>query len=105
MSHMSSFAPGLFEYEVVPAPTKPKRVPGLSKDNERVAHELAEIFNEMAEDGWEYIRADTINIDNVTGISGNIPVAHTLLVFRRPLALPAPGTRTMAPLVLDNRVA
>lgn len=90
MSHMPQITEVLYEYDVVPAPKKAMRVPGLIREDDRVAHELMELFNDMALDGWEYVRADAIPIDNVTGIAGNLPATHTMLVFRRALALPAP---------------
>ncbi|WP_179381174.1 DUF4177 domain-containing protein [Jannaschia marina] len=102
MSQMPQITDVLYEYDVVPAPTKPMRVPGITKENERVAYELGELFNDMAVEGWEYVRADRIPIDNVTGISGNLPTTHTMLVFRRPLALPPAQGQ---PLVLDKRIA
>ncbi|MCK0167302.1 DUF4177 domain-containing protein [Jannaschia sp. S6380] len=104
MRHDPTQSSVIYEYEVIPAPTKPERQPGLKTDGERIAFMLSEIFNELAEEGWEYVRADTINIDNVTGIAGNAPKGHTLLVFRRPLTLPAPRQSSDA-LVPDNRVA
>ncbi|CTQ51355.1 hypothetical protein JDO7802_03394 [Jannaschia donghaensis] len=94
----------IYEYDVIPAPKKPQRIAGLTREDDRVAHELSELFNDMAVEGWEYVRADTINIDDVTGIAGNVPKAHTLLVFRRPLILPAVPTQRDA-LVLADRIA
>ncbi|SDZ09487.1 hypothetical protein SAMN05444004_10613 [Jannaschia faecimaris] len=103
MKHAPQFTEVIYEYEVIPAPTKAKRVAGLIKENERVAHEISELFNDMAIDGWEYVRADTISIDDVTGISGNIPKAHTLLVFRRPLIQST--TDAVEALMLKDRIA
>lgn len=101
MSHMPQITDVMYEYDVVPAPKKPMRVQGISREDERVAYELSALFNDMAIEGWEYVRADAIHIDDVTGISGNVPKTHTLLVFRRPLMLPAAGDA----LRLTNRVA
>lgn len=89
MSHMPHIADVLYEYDVVPAPKKPMRIAGVTREDERVAYDLAALFDDMAVDGWEYVRADVIHIDDVTGISGNVPKTHTLLVFRRPMMLPA----------------
>lgn len=104
MSQMPKITDVLYEYDVVPAPKKPMRVPGLTREDDRVAYELSSLFNEMAVDGWEYVRADVINIDDVTGIAGNVPKSHTLLVFRRPMILPSAPARSDA-LVLSKRVS
>ncbi len=101
MTHMPPSLSAGYEYDVVPAPTRIDRIPGLKTDGDRIACMIAQTFNAMADEGWEYVRADVIQIDNVTGISGNIPKPHTLLVFRRPLS---PQARQPAPLVLQNRV-
>lgn len=82
-----------YEYEVVPAPTKPERRPGLKTDGERMAFAMAELINQMAEFEWEYIRCDTLHVDNITSITGTEAKSHTLLVFRRPLVLSATPTQ------------
>jgi len=102
MSQITAPADVLYEYDVVPAPKKPMRVPGLTREDDRVAYELSTLFNDMAVEGWEYVRADTINIDDVTGIAGNVPKAHTLLVFRRPMILPAAPARADTSVTTDR---
>ena len=91
-----------YEYEILPAPSKIERHAGLKTDDERLAVSFAMTINMMAEEGWEYVRADRIDIDNTTGISGPQTKTHMLLVFRRPISVPSGGEE---PLILSDRVA
>ncbi|MEL7183395.1 MAG: hypothetical protein AAFY65_12880 [Pseudomonadota bacterium] len=103
MKHLRSAQPLTYEYEVIPAPHKPERRPGLKTDAERMAFAMALIINQMADDDWEYIRCDTLPVDNTTSITGTESKSQTLLVFRRPFVLAQPPKRD-APLVLNDRL-
>jgi hypothetical protein len=50
-------------------------------------------MNELAQDGWEYLRADTLPAEERSGLTSKTTVYHNLLVFRRPTAA------AMAPLL------
>ncbi|RME16984.1 MAG: DUF4177 domain-containing protein, partial [Alphaproteobacteria bacterium] len=75
-----------FEYKVVPAPTRARRVKGAKTPADRFAQTLAEAMNALAADGWEYLRADTLPQEQRKGLTGRVTVFQTMLVFRRPLA-------------------
>ncbi|MEC7764278.1 MAG: DUF4177 domain-containing protein [Pseudomonadota bacterium] len=72
-----------YEYNVVPAPKKGKRAKGVKGAEARFAHALAECMNEMAADGWEYLRTDTLPSEERSGITGRATVFQNMLVFRR----------------------
>ena len=50
-----------YDYKVVPAPKRAKRVKGLHAPEELFAATLAEAINEVARQGWEYVRAETLH--------------------------------------------
>lgn len=87
-----------YEYRVIPAPAKGEKDRGLKTGAERFAHALTRAMNDMAREGWEYLRADTLPAEERSGLTSKTTVYHNLLVFRRAvaagadlgLALPAP---------------
>lgn len=72
-----------YEYNVVPAPRKGKKAKGIKGAEARFAHAVAECMNEMAADGWEYLRSDTLPCEERTGLTGRTTTFQTMLVFRR----------------------
>ncbi len=74
------------EYKVVPAPSHGEKARGLKTPAERFSHALALVMNDLARDGWEYLRADTLPSEERTGLAKRSTVYHSVLVFRRPLA-------------------
>lgn len=79
------------EYKVVPAPGRGEKGRGLKTPADRFANALALLVNELARDGWEYLRADTLPSEERSGFTKRTTVYHSLLVFRRPVAAPAPA--------------
>lgn len=80
-----------FEYRAIPAPSRPEKVKGLKTSEERLARSLTELMNQMAADGWDYLRADTLPCEERKGLFGGRELRHhSLLVFRR--ALPVRNT-------------
>ena len=74
-----------YEYKVVPAPAKAERNRALKGTAQRFAHTLANIMNDQARDGWEYLRADTLPCEERSGLTGKTTVYQNMLVFRRAL--------------------
>jgi hypothetical protein len=73
-----------FEYRVVPAPKRLKKVKGVSASDELCAATLTEAINAEARQGWEYLRAETFSAQTVRGIfRRSHEVEETVLVFRR----------------------
>lgn len=89
-----------FEYRVIPAPAKGEKDRGLKTGAERFAHALTRAMNDMAREGWEYLRADTLPAEERSGLTSKTTVYHNLLVFRRAVAAGAgaePGRALPAP--------
>ncbi|MEM9198894.1 MAG: DUF4177 domain-containing protein [Pseudomonadota bacterium] len=73
-----------FEYKVVAAPRRAKRVRGVKAAQDRFAATIADTINEVAADGWEFYRSETLPVDERQGmLKGRVEVLQSLLVFRR----------------------
>lgn len=79
----------LFEYKVVPAPKKAKSARGVKGGPAKFAHSITALMNDMAQDGWEYLRADTLPMEERQGLTKKTVNYHSLLVFRRQLVADA----------------
>ena len=75
-----------FEYRIVPAPRKAKRVRGAKTPQERFAALLTETVNAEARAGWEFVRAESLPHEERKGMLSQATEAyHSYLVFRRPV--------------------
>lgn len=72
-----------YEYKVVPAPTKGRKVKGVKTPEARFALAVEELMNRMGAEGWEYQRADLLPSDERSGLTGSTVNWRNLLVFRR----------------------
>ncbi len=72
-----------YEYRVIPAPRKARRIRGLKRGEDRFAASVAEILNELGAEGWEYQRSDTLPLEARSGLTGHTTTFRTMLVFRR----------------------
>ena len=72
-----------YEYRAIPAPDRAAKVKGVKDPAARHAHTLSELMNEMAAEGWEYLRADVLPCTERKGLTGTQTVYNTMLVFRR----------------------
>lgn len=72
-----------FEYKVVPAPERGKKAKGARTASDRFANALESVMNELAQDGWEYHRADTLPSEERSGLTGKTTIYRNMLVFRR----------------------
>lgn len=78
-----------YEYKVVPAPLRGEKARGVKTTADRFAHALTHVMNDMARDGWEYLRADTLPCEERSGFTSRTTTFQHILVFRRPFeALP-----------------
>lgn len=76
-----------WEYKVVAAPRRARRVRGLATPADRFAATLAETIAAEAQGGWEYLRAETLPFETRPGmLSARVETMQGLLVFRRPRA-------------------
>ena len=79
-----------YEYKVVPAPRKAPKARGLKSAEDRFAHALTQIMNDLGADGWDYLRAETLPCEERSGWTSKAVVTQHMLVFRRALAAEAP---------------
>ncbi|MEX3015664.1 DUF4177 domain-containing protein [Gymnodinialimonas hymeniacidonis] len=71
-----------YEYKVIPAPEKARKVRGL-KGAALFAHALEEAMNELGADGWQYVRADVLPQEERAGLTSKTTTYRNLLVFQR----------------------
>lgn len=72
-----------YDYKVVPAPVKGTKSPGAKGAEGRFAAAVEQVMNDMATEGWEYQRAETLPSDERSGLTQTQTVWRNLLVFRR----------------------
>jgi hypothetical protein len=74
-----------YDYKVVPAPRRARRVKGVRTAEELFALTLTEAINEVARQGWEYVRAEHMPAEASRGwFRAAVAEEQTVLVFRRP---------------------
>ncbi len=73
----------MYEYKVIPAPARAVKVKGLKTTGDRFAHQLDERLNAEADEGWEFLRAETLPCEERRGLTGLRKSFQTVLVFRR----------------------
>ena len=92
-----------YEYKVVPAPTRGLKAKGIKTAEDRFANALETAMNELAADGWEYQRTDTLPAEQREGLMSKTTVFQNMLVFRRPVTkaagASAPAAAEPLPLV------
>lgn len=76
-----------FEYQVVPAPRKGKSARKIRGPEAKFANTISVLMNEMAAEGWEYQRAETLPCEERKGLTGKTTKYHSMLVFRREIAV------------------
>ncbi|MEL7150774.1 MAG: DUF4177 domain-containing protein [Pseudomonadota bacterium] len=86
-----------FEYKAVPAPNTGTKAKGVKTTEDRFALSLTETLNEMAEDGWEYVRAETLPCLERKGLTGSQQTYQNILIFRRLEAAALPLETSPAP--------
>ncbi|MEM7717992.1 MAG: DUF4177 domain-containing protein [Pseudomonadota bacterium] len=83
-----------FEYKAVPAPTAGTKAKGVKTTEDRFALSLTDTLNEMAEEGWEYVRAETLPCTERKGLTGTQQTYQNILIFRKLEATALPLDRT-----------
>ncbi|MCK0148950.1 DUF4177 domain-containing protein [Marivita sp. S6314] len=77
----------MFEYKVVPAPTKGVKAKGVKGAEARFAFTVEQAINDLAADGWEYVRTDVLPSEERVGLTGSVTNWRNLMVFRRGIAV------------------
>ncbi len=94
----------LFEYKVVSAPRRAKRAKGARTTADRFARTLTDMINKEADGGWEYMRADTMPMDEKKGmLSSASEVFQTVLIFRRAQGAGAASVTELRPVLRDSK--
>lgn len=86
-----------YEYRVVPAPVRATKVKGVKGTARRFAQTLEDLMNELGAEGWEYLRADTLPVEERHGLTSKTTAFQNMLVFRRPQPEDAPPLLIEAP--------
>lgn len=101
-----------YEYKVVPAPLRGTKAKGVKTAQDRFAHALQTVMNDLAAQGWEYLRADTLPCEQREGLMSKTTVYQNMLVFQRQkevahaAALPKdPSIGTYRPKTGEERLA
>ncbi len=88
-----------YDYKVIPAPRRLKKVKGIKDTTELFVHTLTDAINEMARDGWEYVRAEQLSAEEHHGwFRRSTEVIQTVMIFRRERSdLPGPRLTATEP--------
>ncbi len=74
-----------YEFKVIPAPRKGEKSRGVKTVEDRFALALTMAMNEMGREGWDYVRSDSLPVDERVGFTGTKTTYQNMLVFRREL--------------------
>lgn len=74
-----------YEFKVIPAPRKGEKARGVKSVEDRFALALTMAMNEMGREGWDYVRSDSLPVDERVGFTGSKTTFQNMLVFRRVL--------------------
>lgn len=97
----------LFEYKVLPTPTRGRKAPGVKTPEARFALGVEDLLNDMARAGWEYLRTDILPSEERQGLTSTHTVYRSVAVFRREVVIPgtaqtaAPDTASIPPRAPD----
>ena len=72
-----------FEYKAVPAPTTGTKAKGVKSREDRFALSMSNVLNDMAAEGWEYVRAEMLPLEERKGLTGTQTTYQNVLIFRR----------------------
>lgn len=81
----------MFEYKVVPAPARARKVKGLKTVSARFAHTLAESINAESAGGWKFERTETLTCETRSTLGKTRMSTETVMVFSRPVQSAAQG--------------
>lgn len=94
-----------YEYKVIPAPRRGEKARGVKTSEDRFALALTLLMNTLGREGWDYVRADTLPLDERTGLTGTKTSFQNMLVFRRPFVAEAEAPGAPRLLVAEPPVA
>jgi len=71
------------EYKVIAAPTKGQKAPGAKSPEARFALAVETLMNDLAAEGWRYLRSDLLPSEERQGLTSSHIVYRSVLVFYR----------------------
>ncbi|MEL7460861.1 MAG: DUF4177 domain-containing protein [Pseudomonadota bacterium] len=86
-----------FEYKIVPAPDRARKIKGAKGPEARFAATLEEALNTLGADGWEFVRTEMFKTSERAGLTGKKSVDRQVMVFRKPLPEPVHVAPAPAP--------
>jgi hypothetical protein len=96
-----------YEFKVIPAPRRGEKLRGVKTTEDRFALALTNVMNEQGREGWDYVRSDTLPVDERAGFTGTKTSFHNMLVFRRIMEVDAAAPQrliTADPMALAPRL-
>lgn len=85
----------IYTYKVIPAPVKGVKTKTAKTPEARFAHALELVMNDMAADGWEFQRAETLPSEERQGLTGKATTFRNVLVFRCAVKIEVPEQETV----------
>ncbi|MCA8883072.1 MAG: hypothetical protein KDA50_04900 [Rhodobacteraceae bacterium] len=92
-----------FEYKVIPAPAKSQKAKGAGAAEDRFAATLADALNGPGRAGWEFLRSETLPVEERQGLTGTRTVFRSVLVFRRAVEIAEDDATRAALRFLEDR--
>lgn len=87
-----------YSYKTVAAPRRARKTRGVRGAEALIAHAVGEIIEAEAASGWEYLRTDSLPVEEGGGmLSRAATVWRAVMVFRRPADAPARKSASGAP--------
>lgn len=77
----------MYEYKVIAAPTRGVKAKGVRSAEARFSNALEQTMNELAAEGWEYQRAETLPSTERSGLASTTTTWRNVLVFRREVSV------------------
>ncbi|MEP2532784.1 DUF4177 domain-containing protein [Shimia sp.] len=72
-----------YEYKVVPAPAKGRKGKKVKGPEGRFAFAVETVMNDMAAEGWEFQRTETLPSEERSGLTSSTTTFRSVMVFRR----------------------
>ncbi|MFP4328614.1 MAG: DUF4177 domain-containing protein [Paracoccaceae bacterium] len=95
----------VYEYKVIPAPARGVKARGVKTPEARFALAVETLMNEMAGEGWEFLRSETLPSQERAGLTSTATQWRTMLVFRRPRESSDTTTEAFLPRVLPPKAS
>ena len=93
-----------FEYKVIPAPKRGEKARGVKTTEDRFAYALTTLMNQLGDEGWDYVRADSLPCEERSGFTGTKTTFQNVLVFRRAVEVSAMEALQASRLLLQQPV-